>query len=147
MSCTPSTLRKPGMWRLRTFPPAPIRPTRISSSAMRNLLHVLLLTAPPARPARRYATWSPAPGWDGLTSVPRGEGHEKGSARKVFRNGVEITVWWHAPPDGAYGVEINAVERPTVLGESALAVVQLQYCARALATGRARRRSRGACRN
>ena len=26
------------MWRLRTFPPAPIRPTRISSSAMRNLL-------------------------------------------------------------------------------------------------------------
>src|SRR5215813_1431633 len=41
-SCTPWTLRKPGMWRLRTLPPAPIRPTRISSSAMRNLLHELL---------------------------------------------------------------------------------------------------------
>src|ERR671925_11466 len=39
MSSTPLTLRKPGMWRLRTFPPAPIRPTRMSASAMSNLLH------------------------------------------------------------------------------------------------------------
>src|SRR5206468_1326890 len=50
-------------------------------------------TAPPARPARRYATWSPAPGGDGLTSVPRGEGHEKGGVGKAVPQRREIMVW------------------------------------------------------
>src|SRR5512134_2609471 len=46
-----------------------------------------------------------------------------------------MTAWWHAVPEGAYGVWLNAVERPAVPGVSAPAVVRLQDCARARATG------------
>src|SRR5262245_60070819 len=68
------------MWRLRTFPPAPIRPTRISSSAMQNLLHALLPTT--LSHTQRYAVCEVThPRMGRVTSVPWGEGHKKGERR------------------------------------------------------------------
>jgi hypothetical protein len=34
----------------------------------------------------------------------KGKVTRKAVWKKLFRNGVEIIVWWYAPLDGAYGV-------------------------------------------